>query len=326
VNVHSLTRAIKYAYFSYVVYGDIDQSGLPGWISALSMGLLHASWDIPNVLVGCALYFPVAGLMRRALRFHRTPPSPARAAKPDASHPTATPVIRNRSPAARRALAVVILVAALLGAVAPFAAAVVYSARALAQRRLAQASPLDLDNFSGVPPSSPRVSLSGRLQLPLTARFEAVWAPARVTARSAGGTRRRETALTPMTSESWRPGQPVSVVFEDVGSDEVVLDSWLIGRALRWIPHADPASLGGGMTEQPTPGRSKATLNVRLRANALPLFVKDGYERAGLHFADPYWVADGGDDARPFLFSLLGATVAAALVLMLAAKVWRNAH
>jgi hypothetical protein len=48
------------------------------------------------------------------------------------------------------------------------------------------------------------------------------------------------------------------------------------------------------------------TRNVRLRADALPFFVKDAYERAGIRFTDPYWVAYMDPDGRPFAVVLVG--------------------
>jgi hypothetical protein len=297
-------------YFGYVLYSDIDQSGLTGWIASLSMRLFHASWDIPNVLLGWALYFPGAGLLRRVLFFTmpglaaaslaRKPVPPARRSPVTPAHAPRTSSLegRRKSPL----LIVAVGIAMFVGTFGGLVGAVALASWSMAEERRAFAPELNLNTFSGTPPTSPRLNLEGWLHEQLAARYESAWGPDKP---RLGATYRRDHAFIPVTSTHWKPGEPVSVLLETTGAEERD-DTWLLGRSIHWKPGGDPGSVVGQRTSDAAFAPNGTTLNVRLRKNDLPYFVKDAYERAEMRFTNPYWVADTDDDVRPFALALVG--------------------
>ncbi len=297
-----LVASIKYAYFAYVVYSDIDQSGLTGWIASLSMRLFHASWDIPNVLLGWALYFPGVWLFRRGLRV----------AMPGVVFfPAGKPILPPRPSPPKLPLPAWIGIGTgvtmLVGFVGGLAGAIAFGAWTIDEQRRAVPFALNLDNFSGTPPGSPRVELEGWFHEQLTARYEAAFAPTRVTGFfTSGGIDGADHAYTPVTSAHWKPGEPVSFLLED-NAEAPVAARLLLGRSIHWKPGQDPASLTRQRNGDGASPPLATTRNVRLRANDLPFFVKDSYERTGIRFTDPYWVAYTDSDERPFALALVGA-------------------
>lgn len=98
--------------------------------------------------------------------------------------------------------------------------------------------------------------------------------------------------FTPVTSTRWKPGEPVSVILETTG--------------------------------RLAPVRPGTTLNVRLRPNDLPAFVKNEYERSGMRLTDPYWVADRSADQRLLQFILGLGLLVVVLALSLGLVQWRR--
>lgn len=187
----------------------------------------------------------------------------------------------------------------------PFAGAIAFRSWTIDERGRVVAPPFKLDSFSRTPPPSSRVELEGWFHERLTARYETAFAPSRVTVSSSGGITGEDHAYTPVTSIHWKPGEPLSVLLEH-SEEAPVNDRLLLGRSIHWKLGEDPASLMRQTTAEATSPPLTTTRNVRLRANDLPFFVKDAYERSGIRFTDPYWVAYTDEDERPFVFVLLG--------------------
>jgi hypothetical protein len=316
--IRRLRFLAPFAYGGYVLWSDIDESGLLGWMGSLSMRWFHASYDVPNVLLALALYVPVARCLSAALAFtmpglaaalaydsavnvrRSSPPVPARA-------PGGSFVQERPSSPMRVGASVIFFFVWLVVTFGALAGAIAFVSWNIAEQRRAAAPLLSLDAFSGTVPASPRVTLEGWLRPRLAARYQSF---SRYPGRR-GFSYRREGAFTPVTSANWKPGDSVSVLLET--STEKPDDGFGFGRAIHWKPGGDPSVGAGGRTDDRA-APDKTRLNVRLRANDLPYFVKEAYLRSGMRLTDPYWVADTDSDARPFALALLGAVLLSVLL------------
>lgn len=301
-------------YAGYLVQGEYKHSGLMGWLEAVSLRRFGEAWSLLDGLVAFVLFGLCVLILKRALRVPRLDLAVPKEVSPprvgSAPHPkTASPL--DGLPG--------LLLGIAIAAVGIPTFLVVQHANAETSIKVPP-SPLDLDSFAGNPPASARVALDGWFQTRLIARYvdEEYW-PGKNTRVS----ERYTHTFVPVTSSAWKPGEPVSFILETVGHREPRDEEFLVGGSVQWSPGEDPAAVMKKMNDVRAPAAvTRRTVDVRLRADDLPYFVKDAYERAGMRFSDKYWVAETGESEGLFLLGALGSFVGLVSGITLGVMSW----
>jgi hypothetical protein len=257
----------------WVLYGAYTHQGVIGWIESVSLRLFGSSSSRIAILL--AMLAGVVVVIPVAVLLSKLGVISRATVEAVARPVRASPPISATalSPEGLRRRGRSRLLLGLVIAAAGVGLGILLGSQTYASPVDAAAAPLlDLDAFSGEIPAGERVNLRGSFQARMTYGYEEK-------ARTGSRTAHR---FTPVTSRSWQRGDPLLFVLERSGE-----------------------------SIQPLPGEV-ATMNVRLRRNALPTFVRAEYERVGFSFASRYWVADPSPDETLFFASL---TVSFLLVL-----------